>query len=76
MPSAGATSVNLPASLRYSALARSRIGDEEIEIAVGVEVDPRRLAHRAGRHREADVGGGVGELAGGVAIELEHRGIR
>ena len=48
-------------------------GDEEIEIAVGVEVDPRRLAHRAGRHRQADVAGGIGELAGGVAIQLQHR---
>ena len=47
--------------------------DEEVEIAVGVHVDPRGLAHRAGGHREIPrFGRDIDEARAIVAIQAQH----
>ena len=46
--------------------------DEEIEIAVAVEVDPRGLSDRAGGHHEAGIGGHVSERPLRVPIQAQH----
>ena len=47
--------------------------DKQIEIAVGVDVDPGRLAHGAGTDRQTGVAGYVHEAPAIVAIEPQHR---